>query len=109
VLCPHGVLYVGAGVHASTPEGLLGAENQRRGTAWMSVIVPTVECDPPPRRFWSTTIATFRFSIASASGCAQPRHEVAEEQAEVLGQKTLRFGRNRGRTRSTICPSPTHR
>ncbi len=35
----------------------------------MSVIVPTVECDPPPSRFWSTMTAMLRFSIASASGC----------------------------------------
>src|SRR3954471_10403200 len=34
----------------------------------MSVTVPTVECDPPPRRFWSTITARLRFSIASASG-----------------------------------------
>src|SRR5579872_4367417 len=36
----------------------------------MSVMVPTVECDPPPRCFWSTTIAMLRFSMASASGWA---------------------------------------
>src|SRR5579872_535840 len=36
----------------------------------MSVIVPTVEWDPPPRCFWSTTIAMLRFSMASASGWA---------------------------------------
>ena len=35
----------------------------------MAVIVPTVECEPPPSRFWSTTTAMLRFSIASASGC----------------------------------------
>ena len=35
----------------------------------MSVIVPTVECEPPPSRFWSTITAMLRFSIASASGC----------------------------------------
>src|SRR3954463_1117532 len=35
----------------------------------MSVIVPTVECDPPPSRFWSTITAILRFSMASASGC----------------------------------------
>ncbi len=34
----------------------------------MSVTVPSVERDPPPRRFWSTTIAVDRFSIRSASG-----------------------------------------
>jgi hypothetical protein len=37
----------------------------------MSVIVPMVECDPPPSRFWSTTIAMLRFSIASAFGWAK--------------------------------------
>ena len=35
----------------------------------MSVIVPTVECEPPPSRFWSTTMAAERFSIVSTSGC----------------------------------------
>ena len=34
----------------------------------MSVIVPTVEWEPPPSRFWSTTTAMLRFSMASASG-----------------------------------------
>jgi hypothetical protein len=34
----------------------------------MSVIVPTVECEPPPSRFWSTITAMLRFSMASASG-----------------------------------------
>ena len=34
----------------------------------MSVTVPRVERAPPPRRFWSTTIAVDRPSIRSASG-----------------------------------------
>src|SRR5947209_14643854 len=34
----------------------------------MSVTAPSGECEPPPRRFWSTTSAMLRFSIASASG-----------------------------------------
>ena len=49
--------------------GLPARENSRRSTPWMSVTVPTVECDPPPSRFWSTITAMVRFSIASASGC----------------------------------------
>ena len=35
----------------------------------MTVIVPIVEWDPPPSRFWSTTTDMLKFSIASASGC----------------------------------------
>jgi hypothetical protein len=35
----------------------------------MSVIVPTVEVEPPPNRFWSTMTAMLRLSIESASGC----------------------------------------
>jgi hypothetical protein len=34
----------------------------------MSVTVPTVEWEPPPRRFWSTMTAMFRCSMASAAG-----------------------------------------
>src|SRR5690349_16297721 len=34
----------------------------------ISVAVPIVECEPPPIRFWSTTTAILKFSIASASG-----------------------------------------
>ena len=32
-------------------------------------MVPSVECGPPPSRFWSTTTAMLRFSIKSAAGC----------------------------------------
>src|SRR5258708_40020188 len=43
-------------------------ENIMRRIVLISVIVPTVECEPPPIRFWSTTMDMLRFSMASASG-----------------------------------------
>src|SRR5260370_2953996 len=49
-------------------DGLPMWEYNLRSTGYMSVIVPIVEWDPPPSRFWSTTIGRLRFSIASASG-----------------------------------------
>src|SRR5258706_1898870 len=42
-------------------------ENIMRRIVLISVIVPTVECEPPPIRFWSTTMDMLRFSMASAS------------------------------------------
>jgi len=44
-------------------------EKRSRSTGAMSVTVPTVECEAPPRRLWSTMTAMPRCSIASASGC----------------------------------------
>jgi hypothetical protein len=49
--------------------GLPARENSSRSSGAMSVIVPTVDRDPPPNRFWLTTIAADRFSIMSTSGC----------------------------------------
>src|SRR6266508_6263806 len=43
-------------------------ENIRRRIVLMSVTVPTVEWEPPPIRFWSTTMDMLKFSMASASG-----------------------------------------
>jgi hypothetical protein len=41
-------------------DGLPTRENSRRSTPWMSVTVPTVECDPPPSRlrFWLQPVET---------------------------------------------------
>jgi hypothetical protein len=44
-------------------------EYSRRSSGEMSVMVPTVEREFPPMRFWSTMMAAERFSIASTSGC----------------------------------------
>ena len=60
----------------------------------MSVIVPTVEVEPPPSRFWSTMIAMLSSSIASAPRLWIARQEAADEN-EVLVQLALRLGRDR--------------
>src|SRR4026208_331343 len=45
-------------------------ENIMRRIVLISVIVPTVECEPPPIRFWSTTMDMLRVSPAAGADWA---------------------------------------
>src|SRR6266498_894569 len=62
-------------------------EKSRRSTVAISVTVPTVEREPPPSGFWSTTTAMLRFLISSTCG--------GEMRGRKLRTKTLKFSFNR--------------
>ncbi len=48
--------------------GVPARENSNRSSGAMSVAVPTVDREPPPRRRWSTTTTADRCSIMSTLG-----------------------------------------
>ncbi len=58
-------------------------------------MVPTVECEPPPSRFWSTITAMLIFSMASASGCGYRGRKVRTKKLKFSYKRRVRFGRER--------------
>ena len=68
-------------------------ENIRRRIVLMSVTVPTVECEPQPIRFWSTTMDMLRFSMGSTSGWENFGKKVGKSKVASThpGQRYLYF------------------